>query len=311
MGWTAEHSRIYEAQSFTTHHELHESPLLADDALIALIDSYPRNRVQVFTMGTDPCDRTEWAPVDTQGASGAAIWHAIQRARVWVKLMRLDQHHPELGKLVSDSYEQIARRGGPRCEWTRPLMLISSPGAQVYYHADPNPTMLWQIRGVKRVWIYPANDHHLIAPELLEQIFMGEVDEEAPYSPEFDRLASVYDLQPGELLSWPMNAPHRVVNRESVNVSISVPYGLDSTDQRAQLYNANLMMRRILKLQPSTRETGLMAATKRIGYRAARKLGVENKIKRPRPPYFASLRVDGNAPNGLAAIAGSPVRTPF
>jgi hypothetical protein len=118
-------------------------------------------------------------------------------------------------------------------------------------------------------------------------------------------------LQPGDVLSWPLNAPHRVVNHDSVNVSISVPYGLDSTDRRMQLYNANLMLRRVLKLSPSKREHGIGADLKRTAYRAARKFGIDQRIKRPRPAYFATLRVDRSSPTGLAKIVGDPVKTPF
>jgi hypothetical protein len=310
--WAGRENELHGKQSFITHHELHRSPLFDDASLIQAIDSYPRNRVQVFTMGKDPVDRSEWTPVDTSGASGAEIWQALQKGRLWVKLQRLDLHWPEVGALMKNAYDGMGRSGISPIEWTRPLLLISSPNAIVYYHADPNPTMLWQIRGVKRAWIYPPNEPKLLDPALLEQIFAGEIDEEAPYVPDFDKAASVYDLKPGEVLCWPINAPHRIVNHDSLNISVSVPYGNASGDVRAQLYLGNLMLRRMLHLgRLSTREQGAAATFKRTLFRAMRKFKLDKRYTRPRRPYLTNVRIDASAPSGLVKIPGSPVKTPF
>src|SRR6267154_5537657 len=224
--WGQREVQLHGKQAFTTRHELQDCPVFSDASLIEAIDRYPRSRVQVFTMGSDPMDRSEWQPVDTSGVSGEDIWRALQVGRLWVKLQRVDQNWPALGSVLSQAYDTIGATGEPAIEWLRPLLLISSPRAIVYYHADPNPTMLWQIRGVKRVWVYPPDDPQLLDPQLLEQIFAGEIDEEAPYRPEFDKAADVYDLTPGEMLCWPINAPHRIVNHDCVNISVSVPYGV-------------------------------------------------------------------------------------
>ena len=310
--WTGRETELHGKQSFITHHELHREKVFDDASLIEAIDRYPRSKVQVFTMGTDPMDRSEWTPVDTSGCSGAELWQALLKGRLWVKLQRLDQNWPEVGALMKSAYDRIGRSDIPPIEWTRPLLLISSPNAIVYYHADPNPTMLWQIRGVKRAWIYPPNRPELLDPQLLEQIFAGEIDEEAPYRPEFDQAASIYDLKPGEVLCWPINAPHRIVNHDSVNISVSVPYGIASGNRRAELYMGNLMMRRVLRLGSlSTQEEGASATLKRTFFRAMRKFHWDRRFTRPRKPYFTNVRIDASAPNGLARIAGAPVKTPF
>ncbi len=90
-------------------------------------------------------------------------------------------------------------------------ILVSSPGAQVYYHADIPGQALWQIAGRKRVYIYP-NTSPFLEPESIENIVMGTQEEEIPYQTWFDAHAEIHDLKPGDMLHWPLNGPHRVVN---------------------------------------------------------------------------------------------------
>lgn len=313
VDWHPELTTRCTSESVVAAHRIHELDSFSNSALTELVDRYPRERLQIFTMGDDPLDRTQWQPVDTTGASGEDIMQSVAVGKLWVKLMRIDLFEDQFKQLVNGLHEQI----GKLCPhltplWLRPLLLISSPGALVYYHADPQPTMLWQISGSKRVWIYPANDEKILEAELLEQIFAGEVDEEAPYQTEFDERAQVHDLTPGDLLAWPLNAPHRVSNHDCVNVSLSVPYGTEQADRRSQLYQANLYLRRRYGLRNlSTREHGLGSFIKRNGFRVARRLGVTPGVGNNRETYMATLRIDSSAPNGVSPVDGQAVPVPF
>ncbi|MGI9305298.1 MAG: cupin-like domain-containing protein [Gammaproteobacteria bacterium] len=313
VDWRAELATKCATESVVASHQIHELDIFRSDALIDLIDRYPRERLQVFTMGNDPLDRSQWQPVDTTGTSGADIMHAVKVGRLWVKLMRIDLFEDRFRDLVSGLHEEIGRRCPELSPlWLRPLLLISSPRALVYYHADPQPTMLWQVSGSKRVWIYPAGDHALLRPDLLEQIYAGEIDEEAPYEPEFDRYALVHDLTPGDLLAWPLNAPHRVSNHDSVNVSLSVPYGTHQAERRSQVYQANLYLRRRFRLRNlSTSEKGVGSFIKRNSFRVARRLGLTPAAGSTRDAYMANVRIDVSSPAGISRIPGDPVPTPF
>ncbi|MBL6432514.1 MAG: hypothetical protein HPM95_21345 [Alphaproteobacteria bacterium] len=81
-------------------------------------------------------------------------------------------------------------------------ILISSPNARVYYHADVRPGLL-HIRGEKRIWLYPARTPS--SPEELERIITTAAGEEIAYDPSFDEAATVIDLTPGDGLFWPLN----------------------------------------------------------------------------------------------------------
>ena len=100
-------------------------------------------------------------------------------------------------------------------------ILISSPGAQVYYHADVPGQSLWHIRGEKRVYLYPNRDPFL-PEDQIERIVLSMTEAEIDYQPWFDDHALVFDLKPGEMLHWPLNAPHRVENLDSVNISVII-----------------------------------------------------------------------------------------
>ena len=45
-----------------------------------------------------------------------------------------------------------------------------------------------------------------------------------PYADWYDRYAQVFDLEPGQMLNWPLNAPHRVENLNFANISMTVYY---------------------------------------------------------------------------------------
>ncbi|MDJ0710569.1 MAG: hypothetical protein QNJ14_09275 [Woeseiaceae bacterium] len=309
--WTEEHCRQYGFEPFWARHELHKLPLFSDEAIIALLDDYPREKLQIFTMGDDPEDRSKWQPVDTRDASGDDIMRSVAVGKLWVKLMRTDLVSNEYAELVRDVYDAIeSQQPAFNGLWYRPLLLISSPGALVYYHADPQNMMLWQIRGSKRVWVYPTG-RPFLEPAMMEEIFSGDADEEIPYEPSFDEAAFVHDLHPGEVLSWPLNAPHRVTNLDSVNISMSVTVGTDHADRRSQVYLANLLMRRRLGLRNlSARENGLVPFAKRTSFRIARKLGLAAMMTQ-RKPYLATLRINPDSPNGVSPIPGGPIQTLF
>ena len=70
---------------------------------------------------------------------------------------------------------------------------------------------LIQISGRKRVYVYP-NTPPFLKPQDLEDIALLNREVDLPYAPWYDAHAQVFDLEPGQMLSWPLNAPHRVEN---------------------------------------------------------------------------------------------------
>jgi Cupin-like domain len=294
-----------------TRHRLHETGMFSEEALVKLIDSYPRHLLQAFTMGTDPEKMEELQPVDTAGVPGADILEAVKIGRLWFKLLRIYKWKGPYADVIRQVYDELQGK----CPGFRPVdysanLLFGSPGSQVYFHADGKPNMLWHVCGKKRFWLYPAGDTRLVSQESLEDIFENVQDEEVPYSTEFDRYAEQFDLEPGDLLSWPQNSPHRVCVTGGMSVSITTFYQTDESIRREHIYGANRLLRRTLKLHAlSTRESGAVALAKETMYRACRRAGLLKE--HPARKYVAECRIDPRGPGGVSRIAGGPVVTDF
>ena len=80
----------------------------------------------------------------------------------------------------------------------------------------------------------------------------------------------MYDLQPGEMVTWPQHTPHRVVNTDGVNVSLSTEHMTSRAARRNNVFLANRHFRQSARRQSfrSTELTGWRPAAERI--RAAR-----------------------------------------
>jgi len=303
LDFTQDQASRFGAQPLVAHHRLHESGLaLSDDDLIALLDAYPRNNLQAFTMGQDYRRREDWKYVDASEASGKEIFAATLRGRLWLNLLRVDQADRAYGDLIHRlSGELKARCPGMGLDKINfATLLISSPRAIVYYHFDASHQSLWHLRGRKRIWLYPAGDERFVSPDVMEAIFAGtyEYDEEIPYSTDFDAHAAVFDLVPGDVATWPQNAPHRIVNEDSLNVSLSTGFDTEAANRRYVLYSANRFFRSRFGLPfRSTRETGVGAMAKSLAYRVCRRAGAVAPAP-ARRPYPRTRCVDANAEFG-------------
>ena len=309
--WSAQDAGAFGRAPLRAPHRMHLLDLFSEASLVELLDRYPRERLQAFTMGTDPEKRGDWQPVDTSGASGPDLMTAVKMGRLWFNILQVHLVDPRYGELIRRLYAELSEQ----CAGFRPLqtfctLIISSPGALVYYHADAQPNLLWQIRGMKRIWVYPAKDRELVDQSLMEDIFASCADEEVPYRAEFDRKAQVFDLHPGQVLSWPQNAPHRVTNVEGVNISLSTVHQTEESDRRALVYCANRLFRRTYHLPArSTKESGPVSYCKRLAYRICRRAGLVGTP--PRRAYVSKLRVDPRSRSGWTAVEGGPVLTEF
>jgi hypothetical protein len=78
--WTDEAYEKFGKESQTLSHNYHQSPLFSDTALINLLDNYPRQWLQCYTMGIDPLKHKEWTPVHIDKLTGEEIITAVKKA---------------------------------------------------------------------------------------------------------------------------------------------------------------------------------------------------------------------------------------
>lgn len=218
--WPPHAAEVWGREPTVVRHNLHRSPLLSMAALAALIDAYPRSHYSLINMSARG-ERRFWKEGDIAGMKGADVIEWIAAGRMWLNLRRVDEVDGRYGDLLRAAYDEIARNApGEAMDNVSMGILISSPGAQVYYHCDLPGQALWQVHGRKKILIYPAASPFL-EPSMLEDIAVLGVEVDMPYHDWFDAQARSFDLEAGDMAHWPLNAPHRVENYDVLNVSIT------------------------------------------------------------------------------------------
>ncbi len=309
--WTPEQADRMENAIFVAQHRLHDLDLFGDEQLIELLDRHPRQDLGINTMGTDPLCRNDWQEGRAGNLNAEELFTASQQGRVWLNMRRVMDHHPEYAKLVNSLYEEMESVCPGLQTFNRSAnLLISSPDAIVYYHLDCPINMLWHLRGTKRVWAYPL-ESGIVSDETVEGVLCGEMSEELEFRPEWDELATTYELQPGEMVTWPQHTPHRVVNTGGLNVSLSTEHMTKRGARRNNVFLANRHFRHLLPGDfRSTELTGWQPAFKELALRVARRI----PAIAPHPPqgfkYPVSFEVDLDAPLCVRSLEGVDERQP-
>jgi hypothetical protein len=121
-----------------------------------------------------------------------------------------------------------------------------------------------------------------------------------PYEPWFDDYAETIDLQAGEMLYWPLNCPHRVVNHDCLNVSMTTEHWADDLRNVYAVSYANGILRRTFGLQRLSKNTSGPSFWGKAALAAfAKKSGLQKRNQRKRLIDFA---VDPAAPDGVRDI---------
>ena len=250
--WDDTHSLLWEQQPIRLAHELHKSPLFSMDRLAELIERYPREHYSLVQTGAKDARRL-WREGEIGNLSGRQVIDVIAGGGLWLNLRNVSGVDSAYKTMLDGMFEEIAAKvPGFQAPKHQSGILISSPDAQVYYHADLPGQGLIQIAGRKRVYLYPASAP-FIKPEHLEDIALFDVEVDMPYADWYDAHAKVFELEPGQMLNWPLNAPHRVENLGSVNISMTVSYVNDEI-RRAQIVNlANGLLRHRFGYTPKSR----------------------------------------------------------
>lgn len=255
--WEDRHKRLFGTELVKLNHRLAETGLFTREALGRLIERCPPAELGLESMGyeTDKPDRIYG---ELGGASGAEAIAAIEKGRMWMNIRRIMDWAPEYRKLLDDVFDEFeARMPGFKTFKRNIGVLISSPKAKVFYHADIQGQSLWQIEGIKRIYIYPRSEV-FVTPKIVEKILLRETDEDMPYENWFDEYATPVDLHPGEMVTWPLYAPHRVQNHDCLNISVTMEHWTREIWNSYAVHYGNGVLRRTLGLQNSSlRDHGL------------------------------------------------------
>jgi len=299
-GWTDRHKADYGHEIQTVTHTLAQSGLFTDAALAALIDRHPDEKIDVCTMSSEPGFPDRHCTVDFRGVPGEALIEAAKAGQIWINLREAMTYDPVYKTLMDATYKDLERCTGQdrfrrNC---RGGILISSPSAKVPYHSDPTMTLLWHIRGRKRVFVYPATEAFL-PDAAYEAILLGEQDQDVPYRKSYDDYAQVFDLPDNTLVCWPHTSPHRVEN-QGYCISMVMEFSSRSSAFRNSVMYMNGLLRRWFGLNPSwARSSRLGRWIKSPAGHILRRLGAHKSHVRTDKVKF---KIDPAAKNHLRPV---------
>ncbi len=304
-GWTDEHTARFQKDMFKVKHSLNETGLFTDDALADLLDKHPKDQLDVCARDDHPVFEFKFRTGDVRDVDGKTLIQAAKNGSIWMNLRQAMNIHPEYMTVLNQMYGELSQLTGQKPFNARGGILISSPTAKVPFHFDATETILWHVRGHKRMYLYPETEEFLPDVEY-EALMFNQTEDYLPYNKQMDEAATCFDLRDGEMMTWPLNAPHRVENM-SYCVSVTTEYSTrESSLKNAAMY-ANAVLRQRYGMEPDWRSASFPEKLLKAGLgKVLRKVGVLDDIQ---VQDWVSFTVDETAPDFIRDI--TPFRRGF
>lgn len=299
-GWTDAHSAKFRKKIFTFQHKLEQTNLFSDEALIALLDNHPHDLLDVRTLsnGGDPRFPMQLRSGDFRDCSGADLLAAAKAGWIWINMRDAMKIYPRYKKVMKSMYKSLAKKTGVTIHNEKGGILITSPVARTPFHFDKTETILWHVRGQKRVFVYPQ-EQDFIADETFEQTLLAPITDDLPFESEFEDKAVIYDLKEGEAITWPLNSPHRVENN-SFCVSVTTEYSTYESSMKNGAMVTNGVLRSVFgRSSLYHQQTLLNRYVRSLFGRIVRKLGLVGRIDNI---DMISFRLDPSVPSFIVDI---------
>lgn len=297
--WTDEHSAGFQKDIITVHHRLSETGLFADDALAKLLDKHPSEKLDVCTMTQDnPLYPNKFRTGDFRDCDGKTLVEAAKAGKIWINVRQAMNIHPEYKVVLDKMYGAIADITGKPTYNARGGILISSPAAKVPYHCDQTETILWHVRGKKRIYIYPLTQEFL-PDSAYESIITSDHEDDIPYSEDMDKGARYFDLEPDQMISWKLNAPHRVDN-QAYCVSVTTEYSTKESAVKNSVMFTNAVLRK--KFGIKARWDSASRPEKMIKSAAGRVLRKAGALRGPDGEDLVTFKVDRAAQDYIVDV---------
>lgn len=301
--WQPHYPSLFGNHSLAMSHSLANSPLFTDAALAALIDKTPREAYHVNYSQKTPGNPPKRREGEIKGLTGHQVLDVVRNGNIWVNLTAPAKTDPAYGALLDSLYAEFEERVPGFKSYKRNLtILISSPNVSVKYHSDVPGQSLWQVRGTKKLYVYPPAKPFISQPAL-EKLILGQLREtDMPYEPWYDDYAEIHTLDGGRMIHWPLNGPHRVVNEGMLNVSFTTEHWTDELRKHYAVNYANGILRSKLGLQKLSQQVTGLSYYAKLATAAAVKFTPLNPQKKK--VYKVDFQVDPSTPEGVRDIEG-------
>ncbi|MEQ8824915.1 MAG: hypothetical protein RIC14_11135 [Filomicrobium sp.] len=303
--WSQSDRQVFGKHPVRMSHRLAETGLFDEATLAQVIEDIPESHYNLTTMGYDH-ENPDWKEGHLGGNRGQDVIDAIRRGRMWLSMRALEEVDQRYRDVLTSMMEEFESEVEDFHTFKRTLgVLISSPQVRVFYHADVPGQSLWQISGRKRLYVYP-NTEPFLKPEDMEKVVLGMTEEEIPFEPWFDDYAKIYDLGPGDMVHWPLNGPHQVINEDCLNISVTTSHWTRAIRDQYAVNYANGVLRQNFGYTPrTTRPTGLSFYPKAALAVLWKKLNLQKHKKFVRELKF---QIDPKDPTGISQLRTAMVK---
>lgn len=298
--WTEANTEKFQKEIMSFGHNLAGTGLFTDAALINLLERHPSELLDVCTMGQadHPQYPNKFRTGDFREASGETLLKAAKAGRVWINCREAMNVHEDYKKVLDRMYGDLAEKTGNTAFNPRGGILISSPVAKVPYHFDKTETLLWHVRGKKRMYIYPLTQD-FISDEAYENTLTNAIDDDIPYDESFDAHAKAIDIPENTALCWRLNAPHRVDN-QTFCVSVTTEYSTQESGMKNAAMLTNATLRRHFGMNPSySNDSDMTRKVKSIIGRAISKTPLKPDTTEP---DMVSFKIDDAAKDFIVDV---------
>ncbi|MEO5805314.1 hypothetical protein [Devosia sp.] len=301
--WKPHYPSLFGNHSLALTHNLAASSLFTDEALARLIEKSPREGYHVNYSQKTPGNPPKRREGEIKGLSGLEVLDTVRNGNIWVNITAPAKVDSAYGDLLDTIYAEFEERVPGFKSYKRNLtILISSPNVSVKYHSDVPGQSLWQVRGTKKLYVYPASKPFISQPAL-EKLILGQLREtDMPYEPWYDDYAQVHMLEAGKMLHWPLNGPHRVVNENMLNVSFTTEHWTNELRKHYAVNYANGFLRSKLGMNKLSQQVTGASYLAKLATAAAVKFTPLNPQKQK--VYKVDFQVDPKAPEGVRDIEG-------
>jgi mannose-6-phosphate isomerase-like protein (cupin superfamily) len=234
---------LYPARAGRFRHGLVGHELLTLESLVGLASRLGGENVEYnhgdLPVGIDPGD------VPRNGLTPEETIRRIEECGSWM-VLKFVERDPAYKALLDRALGALAEAIEPVTgEILTPagFIFISSPVAVTPFHMDPEHNILLQIRGAKRMTVFPG-DEEMVPAERHEAYHVGG-HRNLPWRESFAARGEAFELAPGDALHVPVKHPHWVKNGAEPSISFSITWRSQWSYEEADIRGMNHMLRRL------------------------------------------------------------------